>query len=95
MPGVWTPTAKSNAHQLAHPHDNRQTLCLAIVILMLVIDILATAIRLACRRKLKARLSYDDYAIIIATVRTACRCTFLLADELGAGWLHCAQCNNR
>ena len=71
MPGVWTPTPESDAHQLAHPHDDRHSLCLAVAILMPVVAVLVTGVRLACRQKLNARLSYDDFAIMVAVVSPA------------------------
>lgn len=89
MPGVWTPTPESDAYQLAHPHDDRHRLCLAITIVTLVVAVLVTAVRLACRRKLKARLSYDDYTIIAAMVRfISYAASFLLTDLYRSAALH-------
>ncbi|KAL8952372.1 MAG: hypothetical protein Q9222_001708 [Ikaeria aurantiellina] len=64
-------TPEDIKHQLAHKDDDRTASLYAAAISMIVLPTIAVALRLACRRHLKAPISHDDIAICVALVSPA------------------------
>ena len=57
------------SYQRKHIKDDRSADLLGTSISMAVLSIVAVIGRLACRKKMKVDLSYDDYAILLGLVR--------------------------
>ncbi|KAL9001914.1 MAG: hypothetical protein Q9188_005129 [Gyalolechia gomerana] len=61
-------TPETIAYQKAHITDDRTYVIYTTSAVMIVLPTVFVALRLACRRHLKARISHDDIAILVALV---------------------------
>lgn len=59
---------ESFVYQLAHIHESRRGAIFTLHITLIVLITVSVGLRFAARRIIKARLSYDDYAIVVALV---------------------------
>ncbi|KAL9012419.1 MAG: hypothetical protein Q9173_002817 [Seirophora scorigena] len=68
--------AESIAYQKAHLEDNRTHVLYISSALIIVLPTIFVALRLACRRHLKAPFSHDDVAIVVALMELAIELTY-------------------
>ena len=83
--------AEQVEYQQHHSHDNKVAALYGTAVSMAVVAIIAVGLRLVCRQRLKLKLSYDDYTICFALVRTSracllcgCLLTFPVLAALGS-----------
>lgn len=62
-------TPQDIQYQWQHVRDNKVASCYGAAGSMAFLASLAVLVRLMCRRRLRLKLSYDDYLIIFALVR--------------------------
>ncbi|KAI4184937.1 MAG: hypothetical protein L6R41_004429 [Letrouitia leprolyta] len=72
-------TPEDIAYQKAHRNDDRTYILYTTSATMIVLPTIFVALRLACRRHLKARISHDDIAILVALMEYAIELTYCVA----------------